>query len=49
MCFERGDILDIEKLHRLVEAFRVDGIVHTAALTGEVQRADAQQRWSRSM
>jgi len=37
VSFEQGDILDVGKLHRLVEAFGVDGIVHTAALTGEAQ------------
>lgn len=35
--FEQGDILDIERLRRVVDESNVEGIVHTAALTGEVQ------------
>jgi UDP-glucose 4-epimerase len=35
--FEHGTVVDVEKLQRVVEAFGVNGIVHTAALTGEAQ------------
>lgn len=35
--FEQGDILDIDRLRRVVEESNAEGIVHTAALTGEVQ------------
>ena len=35
--FEKGDILDAGRLRRLADELRIDGIVHTAALTGEAQ------------
>jgi UDP-glucose 4-epimerase len=37
VCFEKGDILDPDRLCRLVASRRIDGVVHTAALTGEAQ------------
>jgi nucleoside-diphosphate-sugar epimerase len=41
VCFETGNILDRERLRRLASQHLIDGIVHTAALTGEAQ---ARQR-----
>lgn len=35
--FEKGDILDLNRLRQVAEERRVEGIVHTAALTGEAQ------------
>ena len=35
--FEKGNILDLERLRKLVSQHSIDGIVHTAALTGEAQ------------
>jgi nucleoside-diphosphate-sugar epimerase len=37
VCFEKGNILDRERLRQLVSQHSIDGIVHTAALTGEAQ------------
>ena len=37
VCFEKGNILDLERLRKLVSQHSIDGIVHTAALTGEAQ------------
>ena len=41
VCFETGNILDRERLRNLVSQRLIEGIVHTAALTGEAQ---ARQR-----
>jgi len=35
--FVRGDIRDFERLRETAERFKVSGIIHTAALTGEAQ------------
>lgn len=35
--FVRGDIRDFDRLRETVEKFDVEGVVHTAALTGEAQ------------
>ncbi|MGZ8265076.1 MAG: NAD-dependent epimerase/dehydratase family protein [Burkholderiales bacterium] len=35
--FEQGNILDLERLRQLVSERRIEGVVHTAALTGEAQ------------
>jgi nucleoside-diphosphate-sugar epimerase len=35
--FEKGDILDLARLREVVDAQPIEGIVHTAALTGEAQ------------
>ena len=37
VTFEKGNILDLNRLRQVAEARGVEGIVHTAALTGEAQ------------
>lgn len=37
VTFEKGNILDLNRMRQVAEARGVEGIVHTAALTGEAQ------------